>query len=262
MKHQDSSVQRQIESESHNVRDQLSMRKVLLLIFLPTSILTIVYLLVGHVMGDTLPTILIFLLLAMIILFPIQLFVVVQSSKKEYGSYSLKSAFSNHQKLKWWKVLLYASFLWGFAGLMSVTIAPLEVMLFAPISEQMFNILPPYFDWVNIDYGQNYSRNILLLTCVIIFILNVFIGPIVEELFFRGYLTSKMSRFKNYTPLIVTVLFSLYHLWLPFNNLFRIIAFFPAFYLAWKKKNIYIAIVVHCLCNAVSTIGFIAILLG
>ncbi|MFV8830070.1 lysostaphin resistance A-like protein [Alkalihalobacterium sp. APHAB7] len=251
-----------METGNKNVYDQLSLRKVLLLIFLPTSLLTLVYLWVGHVLGDTIPTILLFLLIALIILFPIQLFVVFRASKKEYGSYSLKSAFTRYEKLSWWKIVIYSLFLWGFAGLMSITVAPMEVWLFSPISEQLFNILPPYFDWVNIDYSQYYSRNILLLTCVIIFILNVFIGPIVEELFFRGYLSAKMSRFGNYTPLIVTVLFSLYHLWLPFNNLFRIIAFYPAFYIAWKKKNIYIAIVVHCLCNAVSTIGFIAILLG
>lgn len=251
-----------MDTGNKSVCDQLSMRKVLLLIFLPTTLLTLVYILLGHILGDTIPTILLFLLIAMIILFPIQLFVVLRASKKDYGSYSLKSAFSRYQKLSWWKIIVYSLFLWGFAGLMSITIAPMEVRLFAPISEQLFNILPPYFDWINIDYAQYYSRDILLLTCIIIFILNVFIGPIVEELFFRGYLSSKLSRFGDYTPLIVTVLFSLYHLWLPFNNLFRIIAFYPAFYMAWKKKNIYIAIVVHCLCNAVSTIGFITILLG
>ncbi|MDQ0257768.1 membrane protease YdiL (CAAX protease family) [Evansella vedderi] len=251
-----------METSSKNVRDNLSIWKVLLLIFLPTSLLTLTYLLVGYLLGDTIPTILIFFLLAMFLLFPIQIFVVIRASKKEYGSYSLKSAFSNYQKLKWWQIFLYAALTWGFAGLMTITIAPLENMLFASVSKQLFDMLPPYFDWSNIDYLLNYSTNILLFTCVMFVILNVFIGPIVEELFFRGYLTAKMSRFGNYTPFIVTVLFSLYHFWLPFNNLFRIIAFFPAFYLAWKKKNIFIAIGFHCLCNAFSTITFIVALLA
>ena len=97
-----------------------------------------------------------------------------------------------------------------------------------------------------------------MLTFTMYFILNVFVGPIVEELFFRGYLTAKVSRYGKYAPFIVTVLFSLYHLWLPFNNLFRIAAFYPAYYIAWKKKNIYIAIVFHCLCNLISAISFIS----
>ena len=196
-------------------------------------------------------------LLAMFILFPIELLVVLFASKKEYGRYSLKSAFSNHQKLCWWKIFIYGSLLLTFAGIMSVTIAPLENMLFAPIANRLTHIISPYFDWNNIDYLKQYSKNILLLTCVMCFILNVFIGPIVEELFFRGYLTSKISRFGSYAPFIITVLFSLYHFWLPFNNLFRIIVFYPAAYFAWKKKNIYISIVSHCLYNLVSSISII-----
>lgn len=243
--------------ENYSTGNHLKMWKVLLLVFLPPTILMMAYALVGQLFGEKIPTILIFFILAMFILFPFQLFVIINASKKAYGRYSFKSAFSNHQKQSWWKIIAYGSVLFGFAGIMTVTIAPLEDMLFAPIADQLLRLIPPYFDWMNIEYLQNYSRNVLLITCFLYFIFNVFIGPIVEELFFRGYLTAKMSRFGNYTPFIVTVLFSLYHFWLPFNNLFRIIAFYPAYYIAWKKKNIYIAIVFHCLCNLISTIFFI-----
>lgn len=243
--------------EDYSTDNHLKMWKVLLLIFLPPTILMGAYAVVGQLFGEIIPTILIFYLLAMVILFPFQLSVIITASKKEYGRYSLKSAFSNYQKLSWWKIIAYASVLFGFAGIITVTVAPLEDLLFAPILDQLLLLIPPYFDWTNIDYLQNYSRNVLLLTCFLCFIFNVIIGPIVEELFFRGYLTAKMSRFGKYTPFIVTVLFSLYHFWLPFNNLFRIIVFYPAYYIAWKKKNIYIAIVFHCLCNLISTIFFI-----
>lgn len=236
--------------------DNLSIWKVLLLIFVPTSLLMLVYIFAGLIFQDAIPSRLLFYLSAGFILFPIELFVVLQASKKEYGSYSLKSAFSYHQKLSWWKILLFGSLLWGFAGLMTVTIAPLEERLFAPLAER----LPAYFDWTNIDQWTHYSRTVLLLTGVVYFVLNGFIGPIVEELYFRGYLTAKISRFGNYAPLIITVLFSLYHFWLPFNNIFRIIVFFPAAYLAWRMKNIYIAIVFHILSNLVSAIGLIVAL--
>lgn len=234
----------------------LSMRRVLCLIFAPTSLLTLTYVLAGHWLQDTIPSLLLFFLLAMFMLFPIQFFVVLSASKKAYGSYTLKSAFSYHQPLSWWKIVLYGALLWGFAGLMTVTIAPLENMLFAPIAERLAHILPPYFDWNNLEYLQQYPRNILLLTCFVYFILNGFVGPIVEELFFRGYLTEKINRFGKYAPFIMTVLFSLYHFWLPFSNVFRTIIFYAAAYVAWKKKNIYIAIVFHVLSNLVSAIGF------
>ena len=245
-----------MEGLSEKTHDNLSILRVLLLVFVPTSLLTLIYILAGY-LQNTIPSLLLFFLLAMFILFPIEVWVVLHASKKKYGSYSLKSAFSNHQKLPWRVIFLYGFLLWGFAGIMSVTIAPLENMLFAPISSWLTSIMPEYFDWNNIDYLKQYSKNILILTSVVYFILNVFIGPIVEEIFFRGYLTSKISRYGKYAPIIITVLFSIYHFWLPFNNLFRIVIFFPAAYLAWKKKNIYIAIVFHCLCNLVSAISFI-----
>lgn len=239
------------------IAGNLSLWKVLLLIFIPTSLLMAAYVLAGNRLQDTMPSLLLFYLLALSILFPIQLLVILFASKKEYGGYSLKSAFSNYQKLKWWKILLYGALLWGFAGLMTITIAPLEAQLFAPITGRLSAVIPAYFDWVNLDVLQRYSNSVLLLTCAAYLILNGFVGPIVEELFFRGYLTQKVSRFGKYAPLIVTVLFSLYHFWSPFSNLFRIIAFYPAAYVAWRMKNIYIAIVFHVLSNVTSAIGFI-----
>jgi uncharacterized protein len=231
---------------------ELSLWRVLLLIFVPTSVLMLLYIPAAHLLRDTLPSLLVFFLLAVLVLFPFQLFVVISASRKEYGRYSLESAFSPFHKLSAWKILLYGSVVWGFAGLMTILFAPLEAMLFAPITQQLSPLIPPYYDWANLDYLQHYSRNVLLFTGISYLFLNGFFGPIVEELFFRGYLTAKIRRYGKYAPLLITVLFSLYHFWLPFNNLFRILVFFPAAYLAWKKKNIHIAIVFHCLSNLVS----------
>lgn len=239
-----------------NVQKEMSLQKILCMIFIPSSILTIVYIIIGG-LEHTIPSLLLFYICATLILFPIEIGVVLNASKKEYGSYSLKSAFTNYNKMSWWKIFIYGSFLFAFAGIMSVTVAPLENSLFAPISNKLTQSMPACFDWNNIEYFKQYSKDILLLTCVGYFILNVIVGPIVEELFFRGYLTSKISRYGNFAPFIITILFSLYHFWLPFNNLFRISVFLPAALIAWRKKNIYISIVFHCLCNLFATVSFI-----
>jgi len=239
--------------------ENLPMWQVLFIIFIPTSLLTLTYFGIGHVSAvqKAIPSLLLFFLLALLILFPIEILIVCFASKKAFGQYSLKSAFINHQKLPWWQIALYGSLGWLFAGLMTFTIAPLENMLFAPISNWLSELLPAYFDWTNFDYLENYSKSTLILTAVILFVFNGFVGPIIEELFFRGYLTAKISRYGKFAPLIITVLFSFYHFWLPFNNLFRIIAFYPAFYITWKKRNIFISITTHSLSNLFSTISII-----
>lgn len=218
----------------------------------------LVYIVLGSIQ-NTIPSLLLFMLCAALILFPIEIGVVLHASKTEYGSFSLKSSFSRHNKMSRLKIFLYGFGLCAFAGIISVTVAPLENNLLAPVSNMFTGYIPEYFNWNNIEQLKMYPNNILLTTCIVYSILNVIVGPIIEELFFRGYLTSKLSRYGDFAPLIITVLFSLYHFWLPFENLFRIFVFFPAAFIAWKKKNIYITIVFHCMCNLLSTIAFFSL---
>lgn len=244
--------------------NELKIWQVLLLVFIPPSLLMLAYAGIGQLpaVQNAIPSLLLFFLLALLILFPIELLVVLVASKKEFGRYSLKSAFINYQKIPWWQIALFGMLTWGFAGLVTVTILPLENQLFASLSQRLSERIPAYFDWTNIAYMERYTTTSLILTAVVLFVFNGFVGPIIEELFFRGYLTAKISRYGKLTPLIVTVLFSIYHFWLPFNNLFRIMAFFPAFYLTWKKKNIFIALVCHILSNLFSSIGLILMIIS
>lgn len=241
---------------------ELPTGRVLLLIFAPSLLLMIAYILVAPLAEVWIPSLLLFFLLAVPLLFAIQLAVILTASKREYGRYSLQSAFSDQQPVAWWKIVLFGALAWGFAGLMSVTVLPLEERLMAPIAERAAALVPSYLDWTDMSALAQYPRSMLLLTVGALFVLNVFVGPIVEELFFRGYLTARVSRFGWFAPVLITVLFSLYHLWLPFQNLFRITAFFPGFYVAWRMRNIYIAIVMHCLSNLVSTIGLASAILA
>ena len=238
-----------------NKNNNLSLLKVIFLTFIPTTILTTSYILLGHVQ-NAIPSLLLFFLLVMFILLPMELAIILYASKKEFGSYSVKSAFVNQEKMSWRKILIYGFTLFGFAFIVLITVGSFENWIVSPLSTKLAEIVPSYFDWNNIENLRQYPKYMVLLTCIVYGILNVLIGPVIEELYFRGYLTSKISRYKKWSPVIITVLFSLYHFWLPLQNIFRICAFLPAAYLAWKEKNIYISIVFHCLCNFISSVGF------
>lgn len=241
--------------------NNFSLFKVIVLVFVPTILLTTVYVILGF-SQTKIPSILLFYVLALLILFPIELAVIFRASKKEFGSYSLRSALVNQKKAGWKRTLFIALLLFGFAGIMSITLAPLEKSLVAPLVNKLAAITPAHFDWTwtNFESFRQYPRQILLLMSIVYLILNVVVGPIVEELYFRGYLTSKLSRFGVGAPIIITILFSLYHLWLPFLNLFRIAVFFPAAYFAWKEKNIFISMAFHCISNLFSTVSFLVAL--
>ena len=208
------------------------------------------------------PYILLFCILGTVILVPMELGMIMSASKKEYGTYSLKSAFEGQEKLALWKIVLIAFIFFGIAGLLSVFVAPIENEFFAEMRTDVLNKLPIGFDWTNYEYIKSFSQPILVVTCIYYCIFNVILGPVTEELFFRGYLTTHYKIQNAFTPILIAILFSLYHFWLPFNNIFRILVFAPVAYVAYKKKNIYISIGNHCLCNLISCISFVLEIMG
>ena len=240
--------------------NQIDTKELLLRIFIPTTILSLSYLLLGQFCD--IPHMLLFCILGTVILVPLELGMVLTASKKEFGTFSLKSAFEGQEKLALWKIVLIAFAFFGIAGLLSAFAAPVENRIFAEMRAALLSKLPIGFDWTNFEHMKSFSKPVLAFTCVYYGIFNAIVAPITEELFFRGYLTSHYKKQSFVTPIFIGVLFSLYHFWLPFNNVFRILAFVPIICVAYKKKNIYISICFHCMCNLFSVVGFALAVMG
>lgn len=239
---------------------KIDSKGLLLRVFVPTLALSLAYFVLGHFCK--IPHLLLLCILGTAILIPIELGVILSTSKKECGSYSLRSAFAEQEKLPFCKVLIIALVFFGIAGLLSVFFAPIENYVFSSLRLSVLNNLPTGFDWTNYEYLKTFSRPLLVFTCIYYGFFNVLLAPITEELFFRGYLTSHYEKQNTFTPILITILFSLYHFWLPFNNIFRILAFAPVAYVAYKKRNLYISILFHCFCNLFSAVGFMLEVLG
>jgi membrane protease YdiL (CAAX protease family) len=93
-------------------------------------------------------------------------------------------------------------------------------------------------------------------------LVDVIVAPVVEEMYFRGYLLPRISRFGAWAPLLNTVLFSLYHFFNPFGFVSRILEFLPLAYAAWWKRNIYVSMTVHVLFNLSSFVVTLLLILG
>ena len=81
------------------------------------------------------------------------------------------------------------------------------------------------------------------------------VGPVVEELFFRGYLLPRMAYLKKWAPFVNGTLFGLYHFWQPHNYLAIIGIGIILSYIVWRKKNVYLGIIIHCTLNILGAIG-------
>ena len=239
---------------------KIDFKGLLIRVFVPTTIIIILYLVLGHFCK--IPHLLLFCILSIIILLPIELGTILFASKKEFGTYSLKSAMFGQEKMSVWKILIISFCFFGMAGVFAVVVSPIEHNIFADVRATVLNNLPAGFDWTNYEYLKSFPKSMIVLTCVVYGIFNVFLGTITEELYFRGYLTSHYCKQGTFTPILITILFSLYHLWLPFDNVFRILVFSPVAYVSYKKKNIYINLCFHFMCNLLSTVNFVLSVLG
>ena len=152
-------------------------------------------------------------------------------------------------------------------GLVLITFtwaAMVAVLVFPPLDEffigTFFSWLPEWFFMAE-DFGR-YSTAALLITWAFGLLANGLAGPVVEELYFRGYLLPRVARRGRWAPLLNVALFSLYHFFTPWANLGRILALLPMVAATWWKRNIYLGMAVHVLWNIGSMLLLLAVLFG
>jgi membrane protease YdiL (CAAX protease family) len=101
------------------------------------------------------------------------------------------------------------------------------------------------------------QRNITLVLAVL---LSGFVAPIVEELYFRGFLLPRMEHWGWAAPAVNSLLFAVYHFYFPGNVLGIFVAFLPIAYVVRIKKNWRIGVVVHSMSNLWGVFSVFALL--
>ncbi|WP_328406915.1 CPBP family intramembrane glutamic endopeptidase [Nocardia sp. NBC_00403] len=134
------------------------------------------------------------------------------------------------------------------------------------------NFFKDFFTWLpyadtggsgNNTYLDGYSHSVMLTTLVICLPLTGISLPLIEELYFRGFLLPRLSHLGRWAPVLSTVLFALYHFWSPWVFVSRVIFTFPGFWFAWREKDIRLSIGMHVgVTSIVATLGTIALALN
>ncbi len=83
---------------------------------------------------------------------------------------------------------------------------------------------------------------------------NGILGPITEELYFRGHLLPQLERYGHWAPVINTVLFASYHFFSPWRYLAIILGFLPTTWMVWRRKSLWISIAVHVTINILTVV--------
>jgi len=235
--------------------EQHTVAQTLLLHLVPGATLTIAFTLLGPWMkANHLPPMLAILLPILFVLIPLELGVLYYLGYRRNGRLSLEGIVLYRERLPIkeyfiFPLLLLVWFILSFAALANLDEA---------ILKSMFFWLP---DWFNLSLFNptEYSQSVLKVTFLLTLTLNGIAGPLVEELYFRGYLLPRMEWMKGWGPLVDAVLFSIYHFFSPWQNLTRIAALIPMLYIVGWKKNIYVSMLAHCLKNTISTLLMVSV---
>jgi membrane protease YdiL (CAAX protease family) len=79
-------------------------------------------------------------------------------------------------------------------------------------------------------------------------------APIVEELYFRGFLLPRVAYLGSWAPLVNVALFTVQHWWQPYNWLQIFLIMLPLVYLVWWQRSIWIAVAMHCAGNSIGAL--------
>jgi membrane protease YdiL (CAAX protease family) len=121
-------------------------------------------------------------------------------------------------------------------------------------------------DWyvhpIQVDRLGESSATAWALTLAGYLALNGLVGPIVEELYFRGFLLPRMERLGRWAPLVNVGLFSIYHFWSPWQIVARVLGVGPMVYAVRQTRSVYLGMVVHCTLNTLGVLLVISMVAG
>jgi len=249
-----------LSQDSSAVVEQHSVARTLVLHLLPGVLNLALFVAVAPlvVKGLGLPPVMAFYLATVFVLIPFELGYLIYQARKNGISLGDIVLYRQPVPRGQFVLLVVALFVWG------IIITPLVLPLDFFVKETLFSWLPWWLDISNglIQGFARFSTTALLITWAFGLVANGIVAPVVEEMYFRGYLLPRISRLGAWAPLLNTVLFSLYHFFSPFQLVSHITTFLPVVYAAWWKRSIYVSMTVHVLGNVAGAVVTLLLILG
>jgi uncharacterized protein len=237
----------QVGRDRASSADQLSVSKLIALHLVPGALVMVAFVLFAPLVEAAgLPPIAAFLAAIMLVVVPIELTVVLRAVRRS----GVAAALPYRQRLR------LREWFWLFPVLILAAFVGFGVhRLVEPWLIGLFGWLPEWFV-VPIPMGglNDYSAAAWIVTLSAFLVLNGVIGPVVEELYFRGFLLPRMERLGRWAPLVNATLFSIYHFWSPWQLAARILGIGPMVYAVWWKRNVYLGMAVHCALNTLAVV--------
>ncbi len=233
---------------------QHTLLQSFLLHVLPGALATITFIVIKPKLDPLgYPPLLAFLLAILLIDVPIMLVVLFYEGKKLNGEYSLSGIVTYCEKTPWgvFALIFIGAFILVFVLITLIT--PINTF----VTEKLFSGLPK---WIYLEEQSQYlvyAKNLLILTFTFQLVLTGIVLPWLEELYFRGYLLPRISRYGLWTPWISGLFFGLYHVWQPFGFLTVFVLGVVLSFITRWKRDLRLSISLHVFANAITRLAFL-----
>jgi membrane protease YdiL (CAAX protease family) len=226
--------------------EQHSLPRSIVLHLLPGSAL-FGFVLVAAALG--MPAILGLLVGIALVIIPIELGYLLYQGRLKSGGWSVWAVVDYREpmparRLALWAVPLVA---W-FILMLFLSVAVLDER----IADGLFAWYPESVrEFASLEGGTTYATWVVVTVFAAALAINGILGPVVEELYFRGHLLPRIDRFGRGAPVLNAVLFSLYHFWTPWQNIGRILGLLPWIYTVWRKRSLALSMAIHISVNCI-----------
>jgi membrane protease YdiL (CAAX protease family) len=186
-----------------------------------------------------------------------QIWHLFSEGRKRNGRWSLEGIVLYWESMPLWQYFVLVPAFIVAAFLIDAVTSPIKTALVNSLPW-----LPQWFEMRDASLLAAYARPALVITFAFYLLLNGIAGPIVEELYFRGYLMPRLSRFGRWTPVVETALFTLYHFWQPYYWITQFLFMLPIVCAVSWKRNIKLGILIHVALNLLGGLLTAALVLG
>lgn len=130
------------------------------------------------------------------------------------------------------------------------------------LASTLFAWLPDWAIRTNVSQYAAYGKPTLVVTFALMLVVNAVVAPVIEELYFRGYLLPRLVPLGRGAPWLHAVLFTIYHFWQPWEYVSVVLFALPLTFVPWRTGNIRLSIMTHCAINLLGNTLLAAQILG
>jgi uncharacterized protein len=193
----------------------------------------------------------------LVVLAPLELGYLALYARRTTGSWSPLAAADYRDPVPWKRLALTAAALatWMIA-LVAVSLTLLDEWL----ADTIFPWLPDAIGTMaTVDGdGGTMSAGELVAFLVLFIITNGVVGPVAEELYFRGHLLPRIDRYGPGAPVLNTALFTLYHFHTPWRWPAIFLGYLPICIASWRRRSLWIGLGAHLLVNNIFVLMMLA----